>query len=241
MAGVPTKKVAKVTKQARKRKANERARKRVPVVIPERLADAPPEILAAYKALNGKQRVFALELPTAKSKADAARVAGYTAATANAKAHDMAKEPHVAAIVDWCMQKVIGSSLLTIERLKQELECIAYSDPRKLRSEKGGLLDLEDMDEGTARAISGFEVSDKGIKVNLWNKLAAIDTALKLLSAFPEKKQQAPSAMIVGVVVVPEKGQYRHPQREAIEGTLGSPQRVDGARPAGKTFRVTKD
>lgn len=207
------------------------------------LANAPADVIDAFKALPPMMRAFALALPVSPSQQAAALAAGYAKTTARKKAHDMAADPKVRKIVDWCCGQAVQRTVLDIERLHEEIAAIAFSDPRKLFDEKGNVRNMHDLDDLTAKAVSGFEFADgpNGFKqkVTLWDKLSAIEKALKLLNAYPEKKEQAPSAMIVGVVVVPEKGLYKHPERQAIEGVATKVTRTDPHQSKGKAFKVT--
>src|SRR5690606_25355033 len=107
---------------------------------------------------------------------------------------------------------------------------------RALFEANGALKNLSTLDEATARTVASIELGDK-VKITLWDKLGAIEKALKLLNAYPDRKQDAPAPTVVGVVIVPAKGGYQHPQppAAAIEG-----QAKHVAPPAlgGKTFKV---
>ena len=191
--------------------------------MPAPLADAPEEVVKAWQALNPKQRAFAQALPGAKTQHEAAVAAGYSKSTARKLAYRMAENPKIRTIVDWCTRNALKATVLDLERLQQEIAAIAFSDPRKLFNENGTLKNLSTLDDATASAISGFEFADGEVtkrKVTMWNKLDAIEKALKLLDAYPEPKKDntPPAHTFVGVIVVPEKGQYRHPERPVFEG-----------------------
>lgn len=211
--------------------------------LPANFADAPDEVVKAWNSLNGNQRKFALALPLCRTMEEAALQAGYAKATARKLASTMAKKPAIKTITDWCARQAIKASVLNLDRLQEEIAAIAHADPRQLFNENGTLKNLAEIDANTARAISGFEFADGEVtkrKITLWNKLDAIEKALKLLNAYPEQKKDntPPAATIVGVIVVPEKGQYRHPERPVLEGVAAEIQRTEPA-PAGKPFKLT--
>src|SRR3546814_683463 len=172
---------------------------------PPLLADAPAEVIEAYKALNGRQRAFALALPLSATWEAAAVTAGYAKSTANKNAGKLANHPGVRTIVDWCCGQAVERTVLDIDRLQEEIAAIAFSDPRKLFDEKGNVANMAELPDDIAKAVSGFEFADgpSGFKqkVTLWPKLDAIEKALKLLSSYPEKKEVSPADIIVGVEI----------------------------------------
>lgn len=210
------------------------------VPAPPILADAPEEVIAAFRALAPKMRKFALALPLANTQIDAAVSVGYAKITAKKNAASMAANPNVRVVVDWCCNRALQNSALEIERLKRELATICYSDPRELFNEKGELRNLSELPEGVARSVAGVEFG-KSLKITLWDKNSAINTAFKLMDAFP-RKDKNPLGLLgtVGVVVVPSRGQYQHPERPVITGEAARVKRVEPPKPSGKTFKVTK-
>lgn len=190
--------------------------------------------------LQEAQERFAEEYLVDFNAAAAYQRAGYKAKgqAAFTNASRLLAKPKVQAYLAVRKKALVQRTELSIERCMQEIEAIAFSDPRQLFDELGALKNLNDIPDGIARAVSGFELGDK-VKITLWDKLGAIEKALKLLNAYPERKQVAPSQTIVGVVIIPQKGGYQHPERPvaAIEGKA---KRVSAPKPSGKTFKVAK-
>jgi phage terminase small subunit len=195
----------------------------------------------ATTALTEKQLRFAEEYLLDFNASEAYKRAGYQASghALYAGASRLLTNPKVQAYLAERRKEVVQRSTLSLERLTQELEHIAFSDPRDLFQENGALKNLSELPDGIARAVSGFELGDK-VKVTLWDKLGAIEKALKLLNAYPDRKQDVPATTIVGVVVVPAKGsvELQQPARAAIESTAQRIERVDPEPPKAKTFKV---
>lgn len=193
------------------------------------------------EGLTEKQLRFATEYLLDFNAAAAYERAGYTA-TGQARytgAARLLQNPKVQAFLTARKQSLVQNSGLSLERLTRELEHICFSDPRDLFQENGALKNLATLPEGVARAVSGVELGDK-VKVTLWDKLGAIEKALKLLNAYPDKKQDVPSHTIVGVVIVPAKGSIAAPQqsRAAIDSTAQRVEKVPPVPPKAKTFKV---
>lgn len=207
---------------------------------PPILADAPAEVIEAFRALTPKMRKFALALPLTNTQVAAALQAGYKEITAKKNAATFAAQPNVRMVVDWCCNRAIQNTALEVERLKRELALICFSDVGALFNEKGELLPMGEVPEDARRAISGMEFG-KSVKISMVDKKGAIDSALKLIDAFPRKDKNPLGPLgIVGVVIVPSRGQYQHPERPAITGEASKVQRMEPPKPSGKTFRVTK-
>ena len=77
-------------------------------------------------------------------------------------------------------------------------------------------------------------------KLNLWNKLDAIEKALKLLDAYPTKKDDQSKTTIVGVVVLPAKQPYQGKTLDVIEGEAKRIERTEPLPPPSKKFFVPR-
>lgn len=195
----------------------------------EPLAKAPAEVIAAYQRLTPKQAAFALALPTATSATQAGIAAGYTAKYSDSKAAALARHPDVVAVVDWLVSSSLTAVQLTIENVMGILRDVVFSDPRQLFDPStGALLPPDQWPAGASSSIAAVDVADifEGVgparekvgevhKLKFVDKMAAINTALKLLDAFPEKKKKVEHTHRIGVVVVPAK----HGQRVPIEAS----------------------
>ena len=101
------------------------------------------------------------------------------------------------------VQKQITAAEITAERIAIELARVAFSDPGRMFDGNGNMIPLDQMDEDTRRAISGFDVerrselvySESGgkdgkgglerqdylcLKPRMWNKNQALDTLARM-------------------------------------------------------------
>jgi len=195
---------------------------------------------AADYGLTDRQLLFANEYLVDFNAAAAYERAGYQA-RGHARytgASKLLANPKVQAYLAARRHAAVVQSGLTVERLTKELERICFSDPRLLFQENGALKNLSTLDEDVARTVSGIELGDK-VKITMWDKLGAIEKALKLLNAYPDKKTDVPTQTIVGVVVVPPKGMFAPQERQAIEGAATrEATRTPPLQAAAKTFKV---
>lgn len=136
-------------------------------------------------------------------------------------------------------QQVPETTSLSVDRLARELEAIRLQRSARAVRGYGRAEEPGHLDESTARAVSSIELGDK-VKITLWDKLGAIEKALKLLNAYPDRKQDAPAQTIVGVVIVPAKGSpaSHARQRPALEGQARPVQRVAPPAREAKPFKV---
>ncbi len=112
------------------------------------------------------------------------------------------KVPKVAARYQELKDKLAERNMVTIERVVQEYARLAFFDPRKLFNDDGTPKTLGELDDDTAAAIAGLEVSEiwEGSgderqyvgdlkKYKLANKLGALDSIGKHLGMFIERKE----------------------------------------------------
>lgn len=88
------------------------------------------------------------------------------------------------------------------ERVLKELARIAHFDPRRIFDEHGNFRDVKDLDDDVAACIAGVEVvrdtvkNDQGavvttetVKLKFWNKVSAVDLAMKHLGLLIDRKK----------------------------------------------------
>lgn len=189
----------------------------------EVIRSAPEAVRLAYQRLTPKRAAFALAIPTAPSLVQAAVTAGYTEKAAKAQSSGLAQHPDVRVVVDWLTGTTLAAAQLTVEGVMRELAALVFADPGQLFDpETGSLKPPSEWPDGAAKFISAVDVADlfegSGAdrtkvgeihKFKFADKLGAINTALKLLSAFPEKKKAVTHTHRVGVVIVPAKEHSR--------------------------------
>ena len=129
----------------------------------------------------------------------AALSAGFSAKTAGSQGHDLLKHPEIVLKLQERRQSLASSYELTSEAVIKSLAQAVYFDPRKLYDEHGNLKPIQDLDDDTAAAISGLEVSEirnDGVvightkKVKWLDKNTARDQAMKHLGLFGEDNKQ---------------------------------------------------
>lgn len=185
----------------------------------EAMRCAPEAVRLAYQRLTPKRAAFALAIPTAPSLVQAAVTAGYTEKAAKAQSSGLAQHPDVRVVVDWLTGTTLAAAQLTVEGVMRELAALVFADPGQLFDpETGSLKPPSDWPDGAAKFITAVDVADllegSGAdrtkvgeihKFKFADKLGAINTALKLLNAFPEKRKAVEHTHRVGVVIVPAK------------------------------------
>lgn len=181
--------------------------------------------------------------------------AGYKARgdSASSCATKLLARPEVAAYLGQRRQSLTEGADLSLSRLTQELKAIALFDPRKLYDESGVMLPSSAWPDEVAAAVAGIDVAEfsesrdgkkvrigQTKKLSLWNKLDAIEKALKLLNAYPERKQEGPRETIVGVVVLPAKQPYQGRLQGPIEGESKRIERSEPLPPPKTKFVVPR-
>jgi hypothetical protein len=144
----------------------------------------PPKKPRKPRALKPGEALFAAEsIKPGLSKVEAARRAGLDYVPQGA---------HVVRYRDELLQKQLVMADITVERIVLELGRIAFSDPGRMFDARGNMIPVEEMDEDTRRAISGFDVERRTeghgedaevyytLKPRFWNKNQALDTLAKL-------------------------------------------------------------
>lgn len=135
----------------------------------------------------------------------AAITAGYSAKTAQPAASRLLSNVIVKQAINARLAKVAAITGLTTERTLQEVARIAYSDPRKLFAHDGTLRPVREWDDDTAAFVASveseqsktvvrdsqeIEESGKVNKLKLWDKNAALVSAMKFAGLFREDNAQ---------------------------------------------------
>ena len=141
---------------------------------------------------------------------NAAKAAGFSEKTAHVQGCVLLKHPKVIHRLDERRKELAQKYELTTENVIRSLAQAVYFDPRKLYDEQGNLKPITDLDDDTAQALSGFEVTeekgsgeDRGQvigytkKVKWLDKNTAREQAMKHLGLFKaDNMQRSP---LVGV------------------------------------------
>lgn len=86
-----------------------------------------------------------------------AKEAGFSAHTAGQAASRLLKNVKVQKAVQDALQKRSERTQITQDRVVTELARCAFVDPRNFFDDDGKLIDINDLDEDTARALAGLE------------------------------------------------------------------------------------
>lgn len=141
-------------------------------------------------------------LANGANASQAALTAGYSPKTAGAAGSRLLKHVEVLAIVNSRRTELSQKYELTTESVIKSLAQAVHFDPRKLYREDGSLKPIVELDDDTAAALSGFEVSEdkaEGMvvgytkKVKWLDKNTAREQAMKHLGLYLEdNKQKSP-------------------------------------------------
>ena len=139
----------------------------------------------------------------------AALKAGYAPRSAKQQGSRLLKRPDVIEAMREHRKLLGRQHVQTLERIaldgertREALARLAYFDPRKLVNPDGSAKNLHELDEQSAAAVAGFEVSESWIgsgknrckvittKVRLVNRVAALDMAAKVTGEYATDNQQ---------------------------------------------------
>ena len=169
---------------------------------------------ARVDGLLPKQAAFVAEFLIDGNPTQAAIRAGYSPKSAHVGAHELLRNPKVAAILSQKQAEVekrfktkLEEMELTEERVAREIARIAFFDPRKLFAADGRPLSITELDDNTAACIAGLEVLEQyeGVgeerelvglvkKYKVSDKNAALDKAAKILGMFKKDNEQPGAA-----------------------------------------------
>lgn len=131
---------------------------------------------------------------------EAAIRAGYSARSAYRIAHELLQRPVVSAAMTAAMAARAERTGITVDRVLRELARVAFFDPRRLLNADGTPKQISDLDDDTAAALAGMDVTEEwagtgadrvmvGVtkKFKLPNKVEALALAMKHLGMLREK------------------------------------------------------
>jgi len=156
----------------------------------------------ALDKLTAKQQKFCREYLVDLNATQAAIRAGYSEKTAYAIGSENLKKPEIVeALIELREELAQRPDIATPEEVLAGYTRDIRFDPRKLYDESGILKDVKDLDDDTALAIAGFEISEKiaesnggqdttcfrNFKYKLPDKKANRDSLAKHLGLFVER------------------------------------------------------
>lgn len=159
------------------------------------------------RGLNPMQRAFVAEYLRDSNATQAAIRAGYSAATAGQLGHRLLKNVEISTAIEQAQDQQIAQvqaeTGITLERTLREIARGAFHDPRKFFDSKGNLLNIPDLDEDTAAALAGFDVTEEfdgsgkdrkligyTKKVKLGDRKGYLDMLMKHLGGYKKDNEQ---------------------------------------------------
>lgn len=136
--------------------------------------------------LTPKQAMFVSEYLIDLNATQAAIRAGYSPKSAGRFSIELLNKSHIQQAIQAKQEKRVAKLDISAERLDLEAARIAFFDIRKLYREDGTLKALHELDEDTARAITGIEAQvigneDEGFSVIRKYKTASKEKGIELL------------------------------------------------------------
>ena len=153
--------------------------------------------MSATRKLTPKQAAFVEEYAIDMNATQAAIRAGYSVKTAKEQATRLLSNVHVAAAIAKGRAARSERTGITADRVLQELARIAFFDIRKALNPDGTMKPLSELDDDTAAAIAGIDLSDirdedgKSIgtlkKIKIADKLVALDKLARNFGLLQDK------------------------------------------------------
>ncbi len=153
--------------------------------------------MTATRKLTPKQAAFVDEHAVDMNATQAAIRAGYSKRTAKEQATRLLSNVHVAAAIAEGRAARSERVGITADRVLQELARVAFFDIRKALNPDGTMKPLSELDDDTAAAIAGIDLSEIrdgegtpiGVlkKIKIADKLAALDKLARNLGLLQDK------------------------------------------------------
>ena len=192
--------------------------------------------------MNARQAAFVREYLICRNATEAARKAGYSAATAYSLGERLLRNAEIRAAVDAALAEQATRLEITADRVQQARARLAFADPRRLFDQDGQPLQPNQLDEDTAAAVVGIDLNPDGsVKRYRLTEKSAHLAALSRHFGLDERRitfplpgvdaatgcteaQAAIVAAVAGGELLPSEGQALsglvEGQRKALETTL---------------------
>jgi phage terminase small subunit len=165
--------------------------------------------------LTPKQEGFALAYCRLMNASDAYRevydVKRSTSKSVNEMASRLLKNVKVASMIAEIRATSEKTTILTVEQTRTELARVCFSDVRRLCNPDGSLKQVHELDDDVAAAISSFKIKEieidgrvavRTIEVKFWDKVAALDKAMRHLGLYERENAQHSENLELQVVLV---------------------------------------
>lgn len=141
----------------------------------------------------------------------AAIAAGFSAKSADFTATQLLKEPEVAKMIAAGAEKAVAVAGLSVERTLLEVARIAYADPKHLYRTDGSLIPIAELSDDVRATVASVEVDvirtgsrivGETTKLKLWNKVDALQMAMKYFGLFERDNTQRAQNINVQIALI---------------------------------------
>jgi phage terminase small subunit len=148
--------------------------------------------------LPAKQQAFVREYLIDLNATQAAIRAGYSAKTAEQQGCRLLRNVQIATQLQKAMDGRAKRVELTADRVLQEIQKMAFFDPRKLFNDAGEPIHITQLDDDTAAAVAGLDIVMQGnqdvgyaqvLKVKLSDKRASLELLGRHLKLFSDRTE----------------------------------------------------
>ena len=140
-----------------------------------------------HEPLKDSHRAFVTEYLKDLNGAAAAERAGYSTHTARKIASALLKKPAIAAAIRTEMEKREERTKVTVDRVVQELAAVAFANIGDAFDDEGNLLAIGKMPRAFQSALEIYQRDDKGIRIKMHDKIAALEKLARHLGMFNDK------------------------------------------------------
>jgi phage terminase small subunit len=142
-------------------------------------------------SLDRKARFVSAYLENGFNATEAAKTAGFSEKTAYSQGARLLKNVEISRAISKGAAKLIEDLDYSAARTLKEVARVAFVDPRKLFNADGTAKKIDELDDGTAAAVSSFELGEGGklMKVKLNDKNAAHDKLMRYHSLYKDKSE----------------------------------------------------
>jgi phage terminase small subunit len=146
-----------------------------------------------------------------RNATQAAKTAGFNPRSAHVRGRELVKDSNVSALIAEELAQLSKITELQTKRVLLETARLCFSDPRKLYRDDGSLKGPNEWDDDIAATVESFKIDEtvvdglvvsRTIKVKLWDKVAALATAMKHLGLYERDNHQHGPDLNLQVVLV---------------------------------------
>lgn len=150
------------------------------------------EIAGETVFLTEKEQLFAEQYIITNNATESALKAGYSENCAGQQGYENLKKPEIKKYLKLKSMPIFEQLNVSQERVLQEIVAIAFSDISDYLNSDWSLKNLEEMDKSKTSALKHIDRNDKGFKIQLHDKLAALKILHELVvpTEMPGSKQK---------------------------------------------------